>query len=148
MKIPFSAGEAMQWCGGRLRQGSEDEALQGVSIDTRSVAAGELFVAIRGEKHDAHAFLDRALAAGAAGLVVEAGAELPCDLAPELPVLEVKDTTAALGTLAAGHRSGFRGPLCRRPVSRTGATSTTSTDCPSPCSSATRSIARSWWRSG
>jgi UDP-N-acetylmuramoyl-tripeptide--D-alanyl-D-alanine ligase len=111
MKIPFSAGEAVQWCGGRLRQGSEDEALQGVSIDTRSVAAGELFVAIRGEKHDAHAFLDRALAAGAAGLVVEAGAELPCDLAPELPVLEVKDTTAALGALAAGHRSGFRGPL-------------------------------------
>jgi UDP-N-acetylmuramoyl-tripeptide--D-alanyl-D-alanine ligase len=111
MKIPFSAGDAVRWCGGRLRQGSEDEAIVGVSIDTRSVAAGELFVAIRGEKHDAHAFLDRALASGAAGLVVESGAALPCDIASDVPVVEVKDTTAALGALAAGHRAGFQGPL-------------------------------------
>jgi UDP-N-acetylmuramoyl-tripeptide--D-alanyl-D-alanine ligase len=111
MKIPFSAGDTARWCGGRLRQGSEDEAFLGVSIDTRSVAAGELFVAIRGEKHDAHSFLDRALASGAAGLVVEAGAALPCNIASDVPVVEVKDTTAALGALAAGHRAGFQGPL-------------------------------------
>jgi UDP-N-acetylmuramoyl-tripeptide--D-alanyl-D-alanine ligase len=111
MKIPFSAGDAMRWCGGRLRQGSEDEAFHGVSIDTRSVAAGELFVAIRGEKHDAHSFLDRALASGAAGLVVESGAALPDHLASDVPVVDVKDTTAALGALASGHRAGFQGPL-------------------------------------
>ena len=83
----------------------------GVSIDTRTLAAGELFVAIAGPNHDAHRFLARAAAAGAGGLVIQRGRPLPAELEPELPVIEVADTTRALGALAAGHRARFRGPV-------------------------------------
>jgi len=110
VKIPFSAADAVAWTGGALRQGSPDARFEGVSIDTRSLRAGLLFVAIRGPRHDAHAYLADALAAGAAGLVVERGRELP-DAAKGVPVIEVDDTTGALGALASGHRAGFAGPV-------------------------------------
>jgi UDP-N-acetylmuramoyl-tripeptide--D-alanyl-D-alanine ligase len=109
--IPFRAGEAVTWTGGRLRQGDPEAVLRGVSIDTRTLAAGGLFVAIRGPSHDAHDFLDAALARGAAGLLIERGRELPAACPAALPVVEVDDTTRALGALAAGHRAGFDGPL-------------------------------------
>ncbi|HET6303760.1 MAG TPA: UDP-N-acetylmuramoyl-tripeptide--D-alanyl-D-alanine ligase [Myxococcota bacterium] len=111
MRLPFRAGDAVRWSGGRLLQGAPEAELGGVSIDTRSLTAGQLFVAIRGPSHDAHGFLDAALARGAAGLVVERGRALPAGLDAALPVVEVDDTTRALGALAAGHRAGFDGPV-------------------------------------
>lgn len=123
MSVAFRAGEAAAWCGGRLRQGDPEATLRGVSIDTRTLRGGELFVAIRGERHDAHGFLSQALAAGVAGLLVERDAALPADVAAGLPVIEAGDTTRALGALAAGHRAGFTGPL----VAITGSNGKTST---------------------
>ncbi len=111
MTLPFRARDAVLWTGGRLARGTPDAELRGVSIDTRTLANRQLFVAIRGPSHDAHAFLDGALARGAAGLVVERGRALPAALPTTLPVLEVDDTTRALGALAAGHRAGFDGPV-------------------------------------
>jgi UDP-N-acetylmuramoyl-tripeptide--D-alanyl-D-alanine ligase len=105
------ADEAAAWMRGTLRQGLPEIALNGVSIDTRTLAAGELFVAIEGPSHDAHAFLGAALAAGAGGLVIRRGKPLPAEAKPELPVIEVTDTTRALGELAAGHRARFTGPV-------------------------------------
>ncbi len=75
-----------------------DAAFRGVSTDTRTVAPGELFVALRGERHDAHEFASQAHARGAAALVVER--ELDIDL-PQLVVLE---TAEALGQLAHWYR--------------------------------------------
>jgi UDP-N-acetylmuramoyl-tripeptide--D-alanyl-D-alanine ligase len=108
--IPFSVRQAASWSGGRLVRGDPQTLLSGVSIDTRSLQPGCLFVAIRGPRHDAHDFLDRARAAGAAALLVERGRPLPAD-AGELPAVEVEDTTVALARLAAGHRAGYRGAL-------------------------------------
>ncbi|MEN8181137.1 MAG: UDP-N-acetylmuramoyl-tripeptide--D-alanyl-D-alanine ligase [Myxococcota bacterium] len=107
--ISFRATDAVHWSGGELRRGTGDECFSGVSIDTRTVEPGQLFVAIRGPSHDAHAFLDEALGRGAAGLLIERGTELPPDRGAA--VVEVKDTTVALGALAAGHRESFLGPL-------------------------------------
>ena len=108
MSEPFRLADARAWRAAALVAGREDARCTGVSIDTRTLAAGDLFVAIRGIRHDAHAYLERALAGGAAGLVIEQGRAWP----PEAPaVLVVEDTTRALGALAAGHRAGFHGPL-------------------------------------
>lgn len=68
----------------------------GVSIDTRSIAAGDLFVALSGPNHDAHAFVGEALAKGAAAALV---ARRPQGLGPEAPLLQVPDTLAALTEL-------------------------------------------------
>ncbi len=75
----------------------------GVSTDTRSLRPGALFVALRGERFDGHAFLAQAKAAGASAAMVDRayGGEYP------MPVIVVQDTKFALGTLARGWRSLF-----------------------------------------
>jgi len=77
-----------------------------VHTDTRSLRAGDLFVALRGERFDAHDFLPSAQAAGAVAALAERGlAEAG------LPGVEVPDSRAALATLAARWRAGFSLPL-------------------------------------
>jgi UDP-N-acetylmuramoyl-tripeptide--D-alanyl-D-alanine ligase len=71
--------------------------------------AGDLFVALRGERFDAHDFLPQAQAAGAVAALAERGLE---DAAlPGLPGLLVPDSLHALQQLAAGWRAGWPGPL-------------------------------------
>ena len=75
----------------------------GVSTDTRTVKAGELFVALRGERFDGHGFLDQAKSAGALAAMVDrnfAGT-------PPMPAIVVDDTKLALGALASGWRARF-----------------------------------------
>ena len=77
-----------------------------VHTDTRTLAAGDLFVALKGERFDAHQFLSQARTAGAAAAIAHAG------LADAgLPGIEVPDTLAALGALAAGWRAQRDLPL-------------------------------------
>ncbi len=82
----------------------------GVSTDSRSVAAGELFIALRGENFDGHEFVAAARERGAVAAVVaaDAAAALAAD---GLPLLVVADTRLALGALAANWRSRFTLPL-------------------------------------
>jgi UDP-N-acetylmuramoyl-tripeptide--D-alanyl-D-alanine ligase len=80
-------------CGGRLE--GRDRAFAGVSSDSRTLAAGDLFVALRGPRFNGNEFVGAALAAGAAGAVVDA----PQPVA--LAQIVVADTQAAL--LRAGH---------------------------------------------
>jgi UDP-N-acetylmuramoyl-tripeptide--D-alanyl-D-alanine ligase len=77
-----------------------------VNTDTRSLQAGDLFVALKGERFDAHDFLAQAKAQGAIAAVAHHGL-----VQAGLPGLEVPDTRLALGQLAAGWRSQFRLPL-------------------------------------
>jgi len=109
MTVAFRIEDALRWIGGALVAGDATAILSGVSIDSRSVGRGELFFAIVGPSHDGHDFLQSALDRGAAALVVERGRALPDAL--KIPVIAVEDTTRALGALAAGHRSEFRGPV-------------------------------------
>jgi UDP-N-acetylmuramoyl-tripeptide--D-alanyl-D-alanine ligase len=77
-----------------------------VHTDTRSLQAGDLFVALRGERFDAHGFLAQARASGAVAALAEHGlAEVG------LSGFEVPDTRLALGELAAGWRRSFQIPL-------------------------------------
>jgi UDP-N-acetylmuramoyl-tripeptide--D-alanyl-D-alanine ligase len=75
----------------------------GVSTDTRAVKAGELFVALRGERFDGHDFLGVAAERGAAGAMVDRGYAK----APPLPAVVVEDTRRALGELARHWRRRF-----------------------------------------
>ena len=71
MGSPFTVRDVLRWTKGDLLAGASEVQFDATSIDTRTVAPGALFVAIVGEKHDAHSFLDKAVAAGAAGLLVD-----------------------------------------------------------------------------
>ncbi|MCF6509496.1 UDP-N-acetylmuramoyl-tripeptide--D-alanyl-D-alanine ligase [Blastococcus sp. MG754426] len=93
--IRLSLHEVAQLAGGRL-EGPPDGAVTGaVTLDSRAVAPGDLFVAVAGERVDGHDFLGAAAAAGAvAALVARPDPALPC--------VVVEDPVVALGRLAAG----------------------------------------------
>lgn len=95
--------EAAVAAGGVLR--GADAEFDSVSIDSRTLRAGDVYVAIKGERHDGHAFIDDAAARGAAAAVVNA----PRDIA--LPQIVVSDTRLALGQLAAAWRARFTVPV-------------------------------------
>jgi UDP-N-acetylmuramoyl-tripeptide--D-alanyl-D-alanine ligase len=83
--------------------------ITGVSIDSRTLAPGDLFVAVRGEHHDGRQFLGAAFAAGAAAAMVDGHGE-PAGPAPG-PLLRVPDTRLGLMDLARGRRSEWTGTV-------------------------------------
>lgn len=86
--------------------GRGDVVFQRVVTDSRKVQPGDLFVALRGERFDAHAFLADVVQAGAVAVLVST---VPDNLA--VPALVVSDTRLALGQLAAGWRKRFMLPV-------------------------------------
>ncbi len=87
--------------------GSADVGFSAIVTDTRTLGPGALFVALAGERFDAHDFLEAARDAGATGAVVRRGTAP----VPGLTFYEVTDTLRALGDLAAAERSRFSGPV-------------------------------------
>ncbi len=85
------------------RSAGPDARFSGVSTDSRTIAAGELFVAIRGERFDGHQFLGMARERGAAAAMVDGR----CAGGAPLPVLVVEDTRRALGRLGRHWRGRF-----------------------------------------
>jgi UDP-N-acetylmuramoyl-tripeptide--D-alanyl-D-alanine ligase len=81
-----------------------------VHTDSRSLQAGDLFVALRGERFDGNQFIAQAKAQGAVAVVCEASGEAQA-LSHGLPALVVPDARIALGELAAGWRGQFSLPL-------------------------------------
>jgi UDP-N-acetylmuramoyl-tripeptide--D-alanyl-D-alanine ligase len=90
---------------GRLIAGSSDARICGVSTDSRTVSAGQLFVALRGPNHDGHDFIREAVGKGAAAVMVSRTDGSGTDGA--VAVIAVEDTLAALGKLAAAWRARF-----------------------------------------
>ncbi|WP_461309516.1 UDP-N-acetylmuramoyl-tripeptide--D-alanyl-D-alanine ligase [Azonexus hydrophilus] len=94
---------------GRILGGAQaaEQVVNGLTTDTRAIAQGQLFVALAGERFDAHDFLAAAVQAGAAGLLVSDEQRLPAGV----PAVLVADTRLALGQLAAAWRAQFTLPL-------------------------------------
>ncbi|MEX5721731.1 UDP-N-acetylmuramoyl-tripeptide--D-alanyl-D-alanine ligase [Geodermatophilus maliterrae] len=91
--IALTLAEVAEAVGAALPHAAEG-TVTGVTLDSRGVSAGDLFVAVAGERVDGHDYLDAAAAAGAvAALTSRPGGPLPA--------LVVEDTVAALGRLAA-----------------------------------------------
>ncbi|MCF8469014.1 MAG: hypothetical protein K9G33_16580, partial [Sneathiella sp.] len=78
------------------KAGRDDWTADGVSIDSRSLEKGDLFVAIVGPVHDGHKFIDAAFANGAAAALVS---EIPEGLSEDANVILVPDTLMALEAL-------------------------------------------------
>ena len=87
--------------------GGDQVVFSGVSTDTRTLAPGDLFVALMGPQTDGHQHIAAALRAGAAGLIVSQ----PVVASPSLPVLRVPDTQVAYGLLARFWRDRFDIPV-------------------------------------
>ena len=85
--------------------GDAETLVTGVSIDTRTISPGAMYVALRGERFDGHDFAADAGHRGAAALLVARPLPLP------LPQLIVSDTRRALGAIAAHWRDRFAVPL-------------------------------------
>ncbi len=86
----------------------ENVSFSGVSTDSRKLAGGELFIALRGENFDGHEFVAAAQAHGAVAAVVDSEQDLNDAV---LPLIVVADTRLALGALAANWRARFTLPL-------------------------------------
>ena len=91
-----SLNDIARWTGGHLR--GADARVASVSTDTRTLVPGALFVALRGERHDAHDFAAAAREAGAVALLVERELDLG------LPQVVTVDSQVALGDIARALR--------------------------------------------
>ena len=101
--IAMQLTEAQEAVNGALS--GADRAFSGCNIDSRSIKDGELFVALRGARHDGHDFIEAAFAKGAAAVMAARDAD------GARPLLRVKDTRQALGLLAARWRDKFTLPV-------------------------------------
>lgn len=75
----------------------------GVNTDTRTITRGELFIALKGETFDGHAYAGKAVENGAAGIVASQPTEAPSGI----PVIYVKDTLKAYQDIAHAYRMSF-----------------------------------------
>lgn len=132
---PRKIEEILRAIGGRLLSGSPATLVTGVSTDSRCLRPGDLFFALKGPRFDGHDFVPAALAAGAAGSVVERevfGRERPGsaaspsegeDTGPTPVIIQVSSSLRALQDWAAAYRQQFHGPV----VAVTGSSGKTTT---------------------
>jgi UDP-N-acetylmuramoyl-tripeptide--D-alanyl-D-alanine ligase len=99
----------VQACGGELLRGSPEQSVAGICTDSRQARAGDLFVALHGERFDGHDYLQDVILKGVAALIVERR-KAPASL-PNCALIAVSDTRAALGQLAAAYRKDFAAPI-------------------------------------
>jgi UDP-N-acetylmuramoyl-tripeptide--D-alanyl-D-alanine ligase len=97
----WTLSQLLSATGGKLISGTNEDGFLRVCTDSRGIEPGDLFVALRGESFDGHAYLGQAVEKGAAGLVVE---KMP-EKMPPVPMILVADTLRALGDLAGYRRS-------------------------------------------
>lgn len=107
--IPWRTSDILDATRAERLCGNADGIFAGIAIDSRNAEAENLFVAIRGEVHDGHAFLDDVIGRGVRGVMID---RREADTLPvakwakkNILCLAVEDTTRALGDLAAFHRT-------------------------------------------
>ncbi len=110
LPMQLSLAQAASWLAGVRTERCEGVTVARVHTDSRSLQPGDLFVALRGERFDAHHFIAQAAAQGATAVLCEPAGEAAARAAG-LPALVVPDSRLALGQLAAGWRAQFALPL-------------------------------------
>lgn len=117
---PTPLSTIARWAGGQLTGGDAEGIITRVCTDTRTLQAGDLFVAIRGENFDGHDFLASAAGIGAAGALAESS---PGGLPAQFGLIQVAETVRALQDLSAAYRD----TLSIKVVAITGSNGKTST---------------------
>jgi UDP-N-acetylmuramoyl-tripeptide--D-alanyl-D-alanine ligase len=124
-RVALDASTVARATGGVPVHATEGRVARGVTTDSRAVVPGGAFVALQGEAHDGHDFLQSAIASGAALLVVARG-RAPADATAD--VVEVDDTLRAWGDIARDHVQIWRaGDPKRRVLAITGSAGKTTT---------------------
>lgn len=103
--IPVS--EILKKTKGKLINGNSLFVFKGVSIDSRTIKKGELFIAIKGDRYDGHRFIREAVRKGAAGLIISK----KTSVVKNIPTIYVKNTIKALGQTAQLYRRRFNIPI-------------------------------------
>ncbi|MBQ7567143.1 MAG: UDP-N-acetylmuramoyl-tripeptide--D-alanyl-D-alanine ligase [Oscillospiraceae bacterium] len=96
--MAWTLKQVAQWCGGAVRQEFEDTAVTGFVYDSREVTPGVLFAALPGAQTDGHSYVEQAVDAGAAAVMVMKPQR------DDLPQIVVEDTETAMGEVAAAYR--------------------------------------------
>jgi len=99
--------EILKATAGMLLSDGRVKKVSGVSIDSRRLSSGNLFIAIEGKYFDGHRFILQAIEKGAKVIL----ASKPTNIGDNISLILVKDTTKALGDIAAFYRSKFNIPL-------------------------------------
>lgn len=109
----FSVQEILTATQGRLICGDLGKRICGVSIDSRNIKAGELFIAIKGEHFDGHSFIQQAIEKGAVAVIFCPSVKQNiCLRKPrKAAFIQVKNTLKALGDIAHYHRQRFNIPI-------------------------------------
>lgn len=107
----MSIKEILEATGGELVRGNPDDYIAGVSIDSRTLKKGDIFICIKGERFDGHDFIPPAIKNGAAAIIFCRAKELTA--AGKIPrnCIAVKNTITALSNLACYHRKRFSIPV-------------------------------------
>lgn len=103
MKLNISLSKLAAVTGGKLVAGDGKQIIQSFVTDSRVLAAGDVFWALKGQTHDAHQFIPAVVEKGAAVIIAEEGAVPPISQ-NGVAVIEVKNTLKALQELAKYHR--------------------------------------------
>ncbi len=101
--MKLTARDIARFTHGTLVSGSPDSIVEAVSIDSRTLVRGDLFIAIEGPRHDGHHHVAKAVEAGAAGVVASKSVDVD-DVSRSAFQVRVDDTTRALQDLAQGVR--------------------------------------------
>ena len=99
---PLTLQTIAGFCNGRIIAGDGSAVVSNVSTDSRKIGQGDLFVALVGEKFDAHDFLPQVAQAGATAVVISR--ELPDVASLGCAIIQVPDTLIALQSIARGYR--------------------------------------------
>jgi UDP-N-acetylmuramoyl-tripeptide--D-alanyl-D-alanine ligase len=115
MPAAFTAAEIINASHGSLVQGRAGDTFVGVSTDSRTCQAGGLFIPLKGEHHDGHDYIPKAISRGVRGVVVEERVLHANGVMTRVPLdvttVAVADTLTVLGSLARAWRRRFPIPV-------------------------------------
>ncbi len=93
---------------GQLIQGQKQKMIRSLSIDSRKLTPGDLFVAIRGQRLDGHDFIEEVIPQKPSAMILS---KIKGSYPSDITVIKVEETTRALGRIARYHRSLFKIPV-------------------------------------
>ncbi len=107
--LHWNARHLLAATGGTIVSGRQLGIFGDISTDSRAIGPGGIFVALKGETFDGHAYIDKAVASGARAII---GEQMPATLAADVLAIKVEDSLVALGNLA-GYRRRLLAPKVR-----------------------------------
>lgn len=112
-EIFWTTDEIIKATGGKLLADKGSPRFTGISIDSRNISENDLFVAVKGQTHDGHRFVEDVIEKGVRGIVIDRQkfSRFEASLLHDTCCIIVDDTIRALGDLAAFHRQRFAIPV-------------------------------------